>query len=92
MAFIQNSISFISAALLMLAAWLAYLWCNNLLSRLPTSPWREIIGGALSFVLLAAIGIILYFFSLPFSMGVLTIAVLLMVGYAIRKTLHSRLA
>ena len=76
----------------MLLAWTLYLWANNLLSRASTSLLREIVGGILSFALLAAFGVILYFFALPFSMGVLTISVLLMAGYAIRKTIRSSIA
>ncbi len=92
MAALANTAGFVTATVLTVLAWFTYLWFNNRLSRTPSSPLREIIGGLLSFALLTAFGIILYFFALPLAMGVLAISVLMMIGYALHKTLRSMLA
>lgn len=86
---LSNIIGFIVASVLMVASWLVYLWLSNQLAKMQTSLVQEILGGVLCFALLMAIGIILYFLALPFSMGVLTISVVLMVWYAVRKSLTS---
>ena len=86
---LSNIIDFIFASALMLVTWLAYLWINNALARMPTSLIQEILGGLLNFVLLMAIGIILYFLALPFSMGVLTISVVLLIWYPLRRSLST---
>ena len=89
MAALQNTIGFIASTVLMLVTWLAYLWCNNLVSKLPQALFREVAGGVLNFALFAAIGVILYFFRLPLSMGILLISMLLLIWYVIRKSLRS---
>ena len=86
---LSNIIGFIVTSVLMVASWLVYLWLSNQLAKMQTSLIQEILGGVLCFALLMAIGIILYFLALPFSMGVLTISVVLMVWYTVRKSLTS---
>ncbi len=92
MAALENTISFIVATVLLLIAWLGYLWLNNLISRMPGSLLQEVAGGLLSFVLFVAIGLVLYFLSIPLAMGVITISVLLMLIYVVRKSLPTKSA
>ncbi len=88
MTILANATSFVIATALIVAAWAVYLWLNNLISKMPASWFREVLGGILSFGLLATIGLILNFLAVPFAMGLLTISVLLLIWYAIRKTLR----
>ncbi len=92
MAALENALSFVTATVLLVVAWLVYLWLNNLVSRMRGSPLQEVAGGLLSFALFVAIGAVLYFLAVPLAMGVITISVLLMLSYVVRKSLPSKSA
>ena len=83
-----NMLYFLIAAGLMLAAWVAYLFFNNLLDKMKRGWLQEILGVALSFVLLSSIILILYFYAVSFSMGVVAIAVIFSIVYAVRSAIH----
>ena len=49
MTILANATSFVIATALIVAAWAVYLWLNNLISKMPASWFREVLGGYIEF-------------------------------------------
>ena len=84
----MNILYFLITSVLLLLVWVAYLFFNNLLDKMHSGYAQEALGVVLSFALLSSIMLILYFNAVSFSMGVVALAIIVGVAYAVRAMIR----
>ena len=76
---------FVLCSALIIIAWMVFLFFNNLIDQIQSSVIQGFWGSVNTVVLLAAIGIIVYYYAFSFFSGVLLIMILAFLIYAIKK-------
>ena len=83
-----NILYFLVASVLIIAAWVIYLFFNNLLDKMQSGWLQEVLGVILGFILVASMVTILYFHAVSFSMGIVAIAIIVGIVYGIRTVIQ----
>ena len=84
----MNILYFLLATVLFAIVWMIYLFLNNMVDKMQSGLLQEAAGIALSFALLSSIMLILYYHAVSFSMGLIAIAIIGSIVYAIRSAIR----
>ena len=78
---------FLICSALIMVAWFVFLFFNNLIDKLNKGIVQGFLGTVNTVSLLAAVGIIVYFFALSFFTGAIFFMILIFLIYAVKKAM-----